>query len=178
MVLRRWWTEKYRLPSNHSLFLDSTPFDLLVEYYEDWFEDDPAAVLDTMRGEDGEVVFEDLEDTLLAKWEHEVSQGAIPDLEEGLSNEAKEKLAAERTKYAKASGKAVAVADINEDFSKAAERLNVTPTKKIDKRMDAKFVQPGSLEDAALTAAAQNRRRGGADMPSILGQEMTRGRRR
>lgn len=142
------------------------------------FEDDPYAVLDSMRGADGEVVFEGLEDQLLAKWEQELKDGAEPDLEEGLSDDEKKKLAKERAKYTVVNEKAQQ-ANVKDDFTKVAEKMKTAPTQKPDSRMDSKFVTPGSLEDAALTAASALRRggrRGGG--PTILGEDVTRGRRR
>lgn len=149
---------------------------MLVEYYEDWFEDDPHAVLDAMRGEDGEIVFDDLEDPLLAKWEHELAQGATPDLEEGMSDESRAKLAAERKKYETVHGKAADAATISEDFTKAAEKMNAGVPLKPDKRMESKFIAKGSLEDNVMSAAARTRR--GAAGPVMLGEEAPRGRRR
>jgi hypothetical protein len=59
------------------------------------FEDDPHAALLAGRGEDGEIDLSDMtSDPLLQKWENELSQGLTPDLTEGLSDEAKQKLKA------------------------------------------------------------------------------------
>lgn len=151
------------------------PFELLVEYYEDLFEDDPYAVLDAMRGADGEIVFEDVEDPLIAKWEQELAAGLEPDLEEGLSDREKQKLAKERAKAQAVKGKAEQVV-ANDDFTKRA-----STAQRPDARMyESKFVVPGSEEDIALRRAtvlgrAQASRQ---QLPVTLGAGMTpRGRR-
>lgn len=162
MVLRRWWEEKFKLPSTHELYQNETLFNLLVAYYEDLFDDDSVAALDAIRGEDGEVVFEDLEDPLLAKWERELAQGITPDLEEGLSDKEREKLKSERDRKKGARE----LANVNDDFGSVSRRA-----------MDeyrSKYVVPGSKEDATLRRAADARR---APVPNLLGQDAkSRGR--
>lgn len=157
MLLRRWWAEKYKLPSTHELFQQATPFDLLTEYYEDLFDDDSMAALDAIRGEDGEVVFEDLDDPLLAKWERELAQGITPDFEEGLSEKEKDKLKKERD-HKKGARE---LANVNDDFGKAADQAM--------SEYRSRYVVPGSKEDAALSRAAGARR-----APATLGQEVKR----
>jgi hypothetical protein len=140
----------------------------LVEYWEDRFENDPHAVLETLRGEDGEIVFEDLEDPLLAKWEKELAAGVEPDLEEGLSDAEKEKL---RKGREKATGKAGPKADelvINDDFTK--------PGTKPSKQFDSKFVPVGSDEERLMSAAAVlgRQRSNKAGLPTTLGGGLKR----
>ena len=62
--------KKYKLPWTHELVQQSTYTDLLVEYYEDVFEERPSEARKVMGG-DGEFAFENLEDPLLGKWEKE-----------------------------------------------------------------------------------------------------------
>lgn len=100
-ILRRWWTEKYRLPWTHSGFQNATIFDLLVEYYEDIFEEDPKAMLAAARTDDGEVIFEETGDPLIDKWEREMAQGITPDLTEGLPDDVLEQLKKNRDKNRK-----------------------------------------------------------------------------
>ena len=38
MFLQRWWCNKYHLPRNHPLLLQSTDHDLLKEFHEDMIE--------------------------------------------------------------------------------------------------------------------------------------------
>lgn len=162
VLLRRWWAEKYKLPSTHELFLQSTLFDLLTEYYEDVYDDDTMAALDAIRGEDGEVVFEDLEDPLLAKWERELSQGITPDFEEGLPQKEKDKLKKERD-IKKGSRELM---NVNDDFGKASDRAMG--------EYKSRYVIPGSKEDVAMRRSSAAAR--GA--PSMLGQEVKRNGRR
>lgn len=85
VLLRRWWTKKYQLPWTHELFQESQSHELLIEFYEDLFENDPRAMLEAARDEEGEVVFEETGDPLIDKWEKELAQGITPDLTEGMS---------------------------------------------------------------------------------------------
>jgi deoxyribodipyrimidine photolyase len=139
---------------------------LLVEYYEDLFEDDPHAVLDAMRGEDGEIVFDDVEDPLIAKWEAELAKGALPDLEEGLSEKAKKQLATERDKSERAKSQ-VKQLQVKDDFTKKAEQV----VQRVDKKFESKFVTPGSAEDRAMRSAAVlgRHQRGKQQQPETLG---------
>lgn len=98
MALRRWWTQKYKLPSNHKLFQETTLVDLLIEYYEDEFHENK---LEAYRDESGEYFLGDTDDELFNKWEKELQMGIDPDLTEGMSDEAKEKLKKEQEKYKK-----------------------------------------------------------------------------
>ena len=130
---------------------------MLVEYWEDRFEDDPHAVLDAMRGADGEIVFDDLEDPLLAKWEQEMASGAVPDLEEGMSDREKKKLL------------------VNDDFTKVAKQTTMTPPK-VDKQYESKFVPVGSDMDKAMHRAATLGRASITRQPDFLGGVKRRGR--
>lgn len=120
----------------------------MVEYYEDSLDDDPYAMLDAMRGEDGEIVLSDTGDSLLDKWERELAAGLEPDLEEGLSDLEKEKLRKEREKKSKIKGIVAEAAVINEDFTKPQV------DEKMNKQYESKFVAVGSPEDVLLTRAA------------------------
>lgn len=160
VLLRRWWADKYKLPSTHRLFQESTVFELLTEYYEDLYDDDTMAALDAIRGEDGEVVFDDsdFDDPLLAKWESQIAQGIDPDLEEGMSDKAKEKLKQERERKRGARE----IMNVNDDFGSAANRAM--------SQYRSQYVIPGSPEDVALRRASAARR----DVPGVLGQEVKR----
>lgn len=76
--LERWWSRKYRLPSNHELFQTRTIFDLLVEWELDYFENNP---LEIHRGDDGEVYFRDTGDDLIDHWEAMIFDGAGADVD-------------------------------------------------------------------------------------------------
>ena len=81
-LLARWWIQKYKLPSNHSLFTSRTPFDLTVEYYEDYFERNP---LERHRNEDGHVQVKNTGDAQFDRWEADIAEGYEPDLMEAFS---------------------------------------------------------------------------------------------
>lgn len=88
-VLARWWQRKYNLPWNHDLFQDRTIFDLLVEFWEDYYEQKP---LEAHRNADGHVQFKDTGDPLIDKWEEQIAQGIMPDFSEGIRPEDLEKI--------------------------------------------------------------------------------------
>ena len=88
-ILKRWWTNKYKLPSNHELFTSQTKFELLVEYQLDIFEKNP---LEVHRQADGEIQFTNTGDSLIDKWEQDLADGIMPDLTEAFNEESLEKL--------------------------------------------------------------------------------------
>jgi len=83
-MIRRWWQEKYRLPSNHELFQTSTVFDLLVDFWEDYYH---RNALEAYRNEKGEIQFSNTGDELIDKWEKELADGKTPDYMEAFSEE-------------------------------------------------------------------------------------------
>lgn len=62
-------------------------FDLLVEFYEDYFERNP---MEAHRQSDGEIQLKDTGDTLIDKWEQELADGKVPDLWESFSPSARD----------------------------------------------------------------------------------------
>lgn len=96
-ALERWWSRKYRLPAYHQLFLERSTTDLEQEMLEDLqlerdalrekladFEGDAAELLKQLNALNdalGEKTSE-TEDDLIDKWEREVAEGKIPDLDE------------------------------------------------------------------------------------------------
>lgn len=100
-ALKRWWSDKYKLPPNHRLFLDQSIADLNLERFEDYLlrreelkeqldEDNidhdyatairkEIAELDKILGEESVV-----EDDIVDKWERQLEAGEIPDWDEGL----------------------------------------------------------------------------------------------
>lgn len=87
--MARWWSRKYRLPSNHELFQDRTLFDHLVEYYVDKFEERP---IESYRNKDGEIQFTDTGDELIDLWEQQIAEGHDPNLYEAFSEESLEQI--------------------------------------------------------------------------------------
>lgn len=116
-MLRRWWTKKYSLPWTPSNIGSFTVLDLLVEFYEDLYDNNKEALYEASRNEDGEIVFESTGDPLIDKWEQELAMGIDPDLTEGLSLTTKAQLDSEKQKYAKAKSLAPEVFGIDESFS-------------------------------------------------------------
>ena len=100
-LLRRWWVKKYKLPWTHECAQAATLEELLVEYYEDHYDEFPEEARKEM-SDDGEFYFTDSGDALIDKWERELQKGLTPDLEEGLSNDTKENLKKEREHINKA----------------------------------------------------------------------------
>jgi len=137
----------------HDLAQQSTYTDLLVEYYEDVFEEQPSEARKTL-GKDGEFVFGNLEDPLLAKWEKEWAQGIAPDLEEGLSERVKAQLKKERESRKQSDG----VEGFEDDY-----KIQKTGKKK-ESKYDSKFVQPGSDEERELLHARARRKAANQDV--------------
>jgi hypothetical protein len=92
----------------------------------------------------GVFYFQDTGDPQLDKWEKELAQGLVPDLEEGLSSEEKAKLRKERQQVKRARSSMPNVLGIDEDYT--AQEFRAPQSK----QYDSKFVQPGSSEEDAL----------------------------
>ena len=140
-LLRRWWVKKYKLPWTHELAQDALTEDLLVEYWEDYYEEHPHEAREHFT-KGGELYFEPTGDELIDKWEEEWAKGVIPDLEEGLSPQERERLRQERARARAAKVAAGALGDVNEDYTKKP------PPK--PSQYDSKFVVPGSQEEMEL----------------------------
>jgi len=87
--LSRWWTLKYQLPYNHDLFQDRTKYDLLVEYFADYFDKN---TLEAHRNPDGHVQFKNTGDAVIDRWEEQIAAGKTPDFGEAFSQEDRAKL--------------------------------------------------------------------------------------
>ncbi len=103
MGWRRWWCEKHKLPANHELVQTMTVAGIQLEYFEDLVFrrqeiqerlDDEDEDIET---EEQEALFKQLnkinkalghdeavQDELIDKWERELAEGRMPDLDEGL----------------------------------------------------------------------------------------------
>ena len=101
-MLRQWAEDKYRLPWNHDVFQDQTILDLLISFWEDYYQKNS---IEAKRTEDGEVVFE-TGDPYIDKWERELAAGITPDLLEGMGDRTKHlpKLVEKDIKAAKEAG--------------------------------------------------------------------------
>lgn len=86
--LRRWWTKKYQKSPNSREYNEYTLFDLLTEFFEDYYEENPSQMRDL------KLPFASTGDPMVDKWEKEIEQGLIPDLMEDVPKEVAEKLKA------------------------------------------------------------------------------------
>jgi hypothetical protein len=64
--------------------------------------ENPGEILEECRDETGQVVLPSIGDKLLDRFERQLAAGQVPDLEEGMSKEQKEKLRREREQFSKA----------------------------------------------------------------------------
>jgi len=70
-----------------------------VEFYEDFYEKHPSESRQVLLDANGEYTFDESQldgDPLIGKWEKEIAQGITPDLEEGLPQKERDRLAAKR----------------------------------------------------------------------------------
>jgi hypothetical protein len=88
-VLQIWFSRKYQLPWNHAEFQNSTEFDLLTEYYYDYFEKNP---LEAHTNADGKVQFTNTGDNFIDRWEELIAQGQEVDLREAFADGELEKI--------------------------------------------------------------------------------------
>ena len=96
--LRRWWVKKYELPPNHGLFTSQSMAALHQEMYEDIYAR-KAEVLEELKTSTGDtesqvktlneinrILGDDAKDyssdPLIDKWEQELLEGKVPDLNE------------------------------------------------------------------------------------------------
>ena len=87
-LLRIWWTKKYQKSKNSPEYKAYSLFELLTEFFEDFYTDNKSALRELelpISGLTG--------DPMVDKWEKEIAQGLVPDLMEDLTpEEAKEVL--------------------------------------------------------------------------------------
>jgi hypothetical protein len=74
-----WWTKKYQKSHLSPEYNSHTIFELITEFYEDYFSENKMAMYEL------DLPFVSVGDPLVDKWEKEVRSGVIPDLLEGLS---------------------------------------------------------------------------------------------
>ena len=123
--MRRWAEEKYHLPWNHEALQSQTLIELLVSFWEDYYEDHP---LEAKKGKDGEVVFE-TGDQFIDKWEKELAMGLTPDLLEGLPSWHRDKAERAQREYEKQQKAILEGDDFDDDggFSDAYPEPVVSP---------------------------------------------------
>jgi hypothetical protein len=79
-LLWMWWTKKYQQSPKSAEFNAYTFWELLVEFFEDYYNERPE------EAREGDTPFV-TGDALIDKWEYEISQGLEPDLSEGMSSD-------------------------------------------------------------------------------------------
>jgi hypothetical protein len=96
IAVERWWSRKYNLPPNHELFLDRSLGELHQEMIEDLLfqkselerrieageEDQDRLVRELNEAKKALGEEEAAQDDLWEKWERELAEGKIPDLDE------------------------------------------------------------------------------------------------
>ncbi len=86
-LLRRWWVRKYALPPTSAEYLAYTVEELLVEFFEDYFERHPDQQIRREVHERSGHAYFVTGDPLVDRWERELAEGREPDLDEGLTAE-------------------------------------------------------------------------------------------
>lgn len=98
--LKRWWSDRYKLPPTHHLFTSQSQSEILLEMYED-LETQRLSIESQLESGDvgGEtrtrlmeqlniinksLCIEAPQDDLWDEWESELAAGRVPDLEKGL----------------------------------------------------------------------------------------------
>ena len=84
--LRRWWTSKYQKSPHSPDFEQYTLFELVVEFFEDYYGDHKTEMYDL------DLPFASHGDPMVDKWEKELRAGIVPNLMEDLPPEEAEKL--------------------------------------------------------------------------------------
>lgn len=82
-LLRRWWCQKYNKPAKD--LGDYTLFELVVEFFEDYYSNNPEERYRLERELTGEIRL-NTDDPLLSRWEEQIVRGIIPDLTEGMND--------------------------------------------------------------------------------------------
>lgn len=87
--LQRWWAKKFKLPWNHELFEAQPEHELLVQFYEDYFE---ARPIEAHRQADGHIQFKHTGDDLIDRWEEQLARGEDPNLQEAFNTKSLQRL--------------------------------------------------------------------------------------
>ena len=90
--MRRWWAKKYRRSPKSADFLGYTLWDLLVEFFEDYYGEDKKRMWKDEREETGHIRLPKTGDPLIDRWEEQLAQGVEPDLTEGMLPEERAKV--------------------------------------------------------------------------------------
>ena len=94
--IKRWWTERYKLPPNHELFMCQSVAEVTQDMYEDLLfqKEEVEQDLENARGGSADVLLNRLnainrvlglecqvQDDLFDQWERDLEEGRVPDLE-------------------------------------------------------------------------------------------------
>lgn len=95
--LRRWWSNKYKLPPNSPLFMEQTQAELQLEMFEDLMvrreelrqrlrdgetEGQASKILEQINAINKALEDEvEVQDDLIDQWERDLAEGRIPDLD-------------------------------------------------------------------------------------------------
>ena len=82
------WTKKYQKSPQSDEYKSYTLFELVVEFFEDYFGENPNEMYTFAPG-----ILPNTHDPLVNRWEEQVAIGDTPDLWEGLTPEQAEKIA-------------------------------------------------------------------------------------
>jgi hypothetical protein len=102
--IKRWWTKRYQLPSNHELFTSQSIAELNMEMFEDMIirkseiekeipsaagnhyndlRDELNEIEKSLKSDDSESA--PTSDPLIDEWERDLEAGKVPDLEKGMN---------------------------------------------------------------------------------------------
>ena len=84
--LRMWWTKKYQKSPRSPEYESYTIFDLMVEFFEDYYDQNKTEMYDL------DLPFSTFGDPMIEKWEKEIRSGIVPNLMEDLPPEEAEKV--------------------------------------------------------------------------------------
>ena len=107
---------KYSLPPTSDEYLRYTPEELIVEFFEDYFESHPAEQLQRQVHETSGQPYFVTGDPLIDKWEREIAEGREPDLDEALTPNQREVEKARLERLRAAAGERDGFAGIEERF--------------------------------------------------------------
>lgn len=93
-LLRRWWTDKYHRSPKSAEFREYTIWELLVEFFEDYYAADKKRMWRDDRETVGEVRLPKTGDALIDRWNEQIEKGIDPDLTEGMLPEERERIKA------------------------------------------------------------------------------------
>ncbi len=135
--MRRWWTKKYQTSQKSDEFNKYTFWELLIEFFEDYYASDKKRVWKDERKVKGHVRLPKTGNSLIDRWEEQLANGITPDLTEGMLPE----------KRAKIKDKIKALEDAQQKQQEAIE------DQQMDKFFDA--VSTGNDIASAYSSAAE-----------------------